>query len=48
MVDRQSASAPHPYDTIGKVMWQAMLRGQVFLVQRKLGEATYEYIAVHA
>lgn len=48
MVDRQSATAPHPYSIIAQVMWQAMLRGQVFLAQRKLREGSYEYLAIHS
>lgn len=47
MADRQSASAPHNYNLIAKIIWQAYERGQVLLVQRKEGNAAYVYLAIH-
>lgn len=46
MQDRQDASAPHNYNGIGVVLWQAYQRGQVTLAQRRVSEGCYEYLAI--
>lgn len=46
MLDRQVATSDPPYGAIAKAMWQVMERGNVCLVQRKVEEGCYEYIAI--
>lgn len=47
MADRQAFTIPNAIDKIARIMWSAYQEGRIVLVQKREGDACYDYIAIH-